>query len=619
MFGRNDVRPIRHWAIALSVMIAAATVGCRSAQEHRKDADEVAARMIEAGQAEALGRAEPFTINTAANALRRRLLIEQQLPYADRASLGTDQLKPIEHWPDDDYLAERAGIIADPIVPWKGDRPLELTLVESLQVGARNSREFQSQKESVFQTALDLDLARDEFRNTFAGALETLFSHDIEGETMGLDNSFEAELERKFESGLNITTRIIFDLAALLTQSGSHSLGLFADISVSLPLLSGSGKHIVREPLTQAERNVLYSLWNFDRFKRQFAVEVASDYLSVLQQRDRVQNAEANYRRRVEAYERARALAEAGVGKGFEADQARQTALEGRDAWNSALATYQQRLDQFKITLGLPTDANIELDRAELQRLATTARQALAAAREQRGGGEADRDFDAADDGARGPMELPERTAIGLAFDHRLDLRQRMAEVQDAKRDVVVAADALGAALTATTGGSVGERRSGTGNATTPDAQFRFDQSHYSAGLALDLPWHKTDERNRYRNSLIGLEQAVRDVQSLEDQIKLQIRGALRNLGRERASIRIQDQALLLAERRVEGTGLLFQAGRVQIRDVLEAQDALVNAQNDLTNALVSYRVAELELQRDMGVLEVNEKGLWREFEPQNQ
>ena len=36
-----------------------------------------------------------------------------------------------------------------------------------------------------------------------------------------------------------------------------------------------------------------------------------------------------------------------------------------------------------------------------------------------------------------------------------------------------------------------------------------------------------------------------------------------------------------------------------------------------LTSAIVSYRIAELELQRDLGLLEVNEKGLWQEFSPE--
>jgi outer membrane protein TolC len=70
-----------------------------------------------------------------------------------------------------------------------------------------------------------------------------------------------------------------------------------------------------------------------------------------------------------------------------------------------------------------------------------------------------------------------------------------------------------------------------------------------------------------------------------------------------------------LAESRVESTNLFLELGRAETRDLLEAQDDLVSAQNALTGALVDYRVAELELQRDMGVLQVNEQGIWREYE----
>jgi outer membrane protein TolC len=61
---------------------------------------------------------------------------------------------------------------------------------------------------------------------------------------------------------------------------------------------------------------------------------------------------------------------------------------------------------------------------------------------------------------------------------------------------------------------------------------------------------------------------------------------------------------------------MFLDAGRAQIRDLLEAQDALLSAQNALTASVVSYRVAELAIQRDTGVLEVDEKGLWQEYSP---
>ena len=54
----------------------------------------------------------------------------------------------------------------------------------------------------------------------------------------------------------------------------SSTLGLVADASISIPLLGGSGADINTESLTQAERNVIYALWEFERYKRTFAVSV---------------------------------------------------------------------------------------------------------------------------------------------------------------------------------------------------------------------------------------------------------------------------------------------------------------------------------------------------------
>jgi outer membrane protein TolC len=52
------------------------------------------------------------------------------------------------------------------------------------------------------------------------------------------------------------------------------------------------------------------------------------------------------------------------------------------------------------------------------------------------------------------------------------------------------------------------------------------------------------------------------------------------------------------------------------MRDLLDAQQSLLSAQNSLSAAVVNYRVAELTLQRDMGLLQVDENGNWSEYKP---
>ena len=49
-------------------------------------------------------------------------------------------------------------------------------------------------------------------------------------------------------------------------------------------LAEAAGRHIAREPLTQAERNVIYAIRDFERFRSQFAIDLVADYWNVVQQ-----------------------------------------------------------------------------------------------------------------------------------------------------------------------------------------------------------------------------------------------------------------------------------------------------------------------------------------------
>jgi outer membrane protein TolC len=95
------------------------------------------------------------------------------------------------------------------------------------------------------------------------------------------------------------------------------------------------------------------------------------------------------------------------------------------------------------------------------------------------------------------------------------------------------------------------------------------------------------------------------------------VRDGLRALAQSRESVANQAQAVRLAEKRVRSTDMFLQAGRAAVRDLLDAQEALLGAQNGLISAIVSRRVTEWELQRDLGKLEVTVDGLWQEYRPE--
>ncbi len=599
-------------------------VGCRSAGEYRKEADETAYEIIRRKQYEAIGGPQEFTIERPSDILRRRLLLGQNLLHSSPASFGTDKLEPIAHWPADEYPRHYS---SNGVYPQLNSGGVEkLSLIDALQIGAHNSFEYQTRKEGVFQAALNLDLERNEFRNIFESQLQNAMSTDSSGArtVSGMENSGSGGVTRTLKNGVDLSAALAVDLANLLTQGGAFSRGLAADASVSVPLLRGSGRHIVTEPLTQAERDVVYAIWQFERFKRTFAVDVARDYFSVLREMDSVKNAEDNYRSSITSSRWSRRNADAGNITEVDVDRAIQRELEARNGWISADAQYRNRLDAFKTSIGLPPDARIELDPNELEQLRQRTSGMVEAVIAQTEA-EAQQDTPAADAPVEltapgredaGPLEMDELVAMQLALENRLDLRVANGGVYDAQRLVVVRADALGAELTLLGTASLGSGRS-VGSATADNSNLRFDQGRYASLLTLDLPLERTAERNAYRRSLIDLEKATRDVQSLEDQIKLSIRNQLRTLLDSRESLKIQALSVVLADKRVRMSKIVLEAGRIQILDLLDAQDDLLSAQNRLTASVINYRLAELELQRDMGLLQVDANGLWSEYSPE--
>ena len=569
-----------------ALLAAAALMSCRSPEAWRREADERAGDLIARHRAAAVGENAPLSIERPSDTFRRRLIALQGLPTAMATSPAPN---PAEE-------------------PSEG---LRLTLADALRIGAHNSREYQDAKESVFRAALALDMREDEFRHSFSAAASGAYRERRAADpaVRGVETSATLNARQKLAVGGSIAAQFAVDLAKLLTLDRDSAYGLLADFSVTLPLWRGAGRAVALEPLRQAERGLLYAIYDFERLRRAFAVRVIGDYLAALQQWQIVRNAEENERRIAVTTERARRLAEAGRLPELQVDQARQDLLRARERVIAARLAFEQRLDRFKISLGLPADARIILDEEELARLYRDDAEARPVA-----------GFVFPPEGAASgdvPAAWVERWTREALRD-RLDLRTAMGRVEDARRSAQVAADALRTGLTLELSGAAGERR-GLGSAASEDARLNFNRGNYGARLGWDWPWRRTAERNAYRESLIAIARAERQAEELEDQIKAQVREAARNLAQARQNFRIQRLAAEVAERRIRSVDLFLQAGRAQIRDLLEAQESLVSAQNGLSSARAAWRTAELALLRELERLRVDEDGQWREADHESE
>ena len=95
-------------------------------------------------------------------------------------------------------------------------------------------------------------------------------------------------------SGGRIVGSFVNNFMRSVLSGGGFDASSILSLTFTQPLLAGFGERIVREPLTQAERDVVYQVRDFERFRTTFAVQVISDYYGVVQEIRDLASTESN-------------------------------------------------------------------------------------------------------------------------------------------------------------------------------------------------------------------------------------------------------------------------------------------------------------------------------------
>ena len=531
-----------------------------------------------------------------------------------------------------------------------------LTLADAVAIATAHNRQYQTERETLYIKALELRLARHDFDPQYFGGRNFQYLKDGGDESFATDASIG--FEQLLAKGARISTNVTAAWVEILTGNARSGLISLLSATITQPLLRGSGSEIVMENLTQAERDTVYQIRSFNRFRKTLVVLVVSQYYRVLQLSETVENAQNNYETLVNVNQRAEKLAKAGRLPQFELNQARQDKLEARDTLVQVQKQYQQALDEFKLILSLPTGVELKLDENELAVLS------ISGLRPEAGNGDTQTKEDLSDEAidllekelellelirnktnysqnghatedtyiqaekmheqvldqlkttaglltnARRRLDykqpdFSETDAVTTALALRLDLANQADFIYDAERKVIVAADSLRSdlSLTATTDVVSSARRR--------SSIFGKIENNTALGLELDLPLERMFEANEYRKALITLTQTQRNYEQAIDTVVLEVRQTYRDLTEAAERHRIQLESLALAEKRFKNTFLLLQYSRANTRDVLDAQEDLFDAQNAAAETLVDHAVAVLSFYRDVGAIQVRPDGMW--------
>lgn len=456
-----------------------------------------------------------------------------------------------------------------------------LGLRDVLEQAMRRSREIQDAKEALYLAALDLTLERHLWTPQFVASVQAEFADY--GQVRDFDRAMTAvsnfAVSQRLPYGGEVTARVINtlmrDLGVHTTSGEPGNLILEANV----PLLRGAGR-AARESRYSAERDLIYAVRDFERFRRSFTVEVAAGYFNLQQLKMAISNTFLSYKSRRLDWEKADFVSQKGQAKDvFEAPRVQSIFRQAEAQLISAKEQYASALDRFKIIIGLSVEDFIDvLDQ--------------------------DADEDAKSlDGLLPDVDIA--TAVEVATKNRLDLLNRADRVDDARRGVAVTKNRILPDLDAT--GSVGldtdpERLNST--------SYNTERTTWRGGIELRMN-DRFAERNAFRASLVALRRAEREHERATDNVRADVRAAVRRVVQQEIVRQIQAMSVKENELRVEAARAQYNLGKTTNRDVVEAENDLLSARNSQARAVSGYRNAILEFRRDTETLRVTDEGRW--------
>jgi hypothetical protein len=159
-------------------------------------------------------------------------------------------------------------------------KPFRLNLEQITELGFLNSREFQTIREQLYLTALAVTAER------FAFIAQPFATEQLVRERAGRQapggytNSWLSTTNAGFTKAFSTGALLLFNFANQtvynLGRGGATTSVSTVNLDLVQPFLAGGGRAVALEPLTQAERDLVYAIRQFFRFRQEYYVFFAA-------------------------------------------------------------------------------------------------------------------------------------------------------------------------------------------------------------------------------------------------------------------------------------------------------------------------------------------------------
>lgn len=452
------------------------------------------------------------------------------------------------------YAERYGGTLQGPGTPGA----MTLSIEESLRQAQRTSTEFLGAQEDYIISAIRLLQERHLWGpRLFNDTTLALSGSGVEGDyDHALDIINALRVNQRLPTGGSVEARWVWNATEQLreTAGGRYRQSSELVLAANIPLLRGAGD-VAQEQLIQAERNLVYSARDFERFRREFLVAIATDYFDLLEARARIINQQQQIESLNELVNSTQARVRAGSLQPFETDIAQARLLSGEANLESLRESYILAQERFKIRLGLRPDTKVVISE-EIPRIPE-------------------------------PSVEPE-DAARIALEYRLDLQNRRDRVEDTWRAVANARNDLLPDLNLS--GEVGIPTDPT--AREGGVLFSPEDLDYRAAMTLSLPLDREGERLQLRAQVIAAERSQREYERSRDEVVVDARAAVRAVELARFSLQLAERQVQINERRRESQ--LLRAAEVDAQTRIDTENALLQARIDRDRSVTELRTAVL-------------------------
>jgi hypothetical protein len=197
---------------------------------------------------------------------------------AQAAADGSSQKK--EETPGSTPAASTGATPTPLDIPRDKAHAFRINLPQASELGLINSREYQDRREDLYLVALPVTLQRFAFAAQFFMSQQTvrewIGKEAPEGEHNRWNFNSATGFAKLFSTGalllLDFANRTVVELTGFPRRVTSEST---LSLDLIQPFLRGGGRAVTLEPLTQAERNLVYQIRTYARFRKEFFVAIA--------------------------------------------------------------------------------------------------------------------------------------------------------------------------------------------------------------------------------------------------------------------------------------------------------------------------------------------------------